>query len=191
MGLLGFMAAFESAFQSLGMQEYQLGRAREYAEALAYAGLSFAVPFALGEPQLLVGSVVNAGIVMAALNVRGWKLLPVLMLPSVAVIARGIVFGPLTLSLAYMMPFIWVGNFLLAWSVKELAFARKINRWAALLSGSALKAAFLFASAYALVSAGILPEIFLVAMGAMQLYTAIAGGIAAFGLQAIKARLVG
>ena len=185
------MAAFESAFQSLGMQEYQLGRAREYAEALAYAGLSFAVPFALGEPQLLVGSVVNAGIVMAALNVRGWKLLPVLMLPSVAVIARGIVFGPLTLSLAYMMPFIWVGNFLLAWSVKELAFARKINRWAALLSGSALKAAFLFASAYALVSAGILPEIFLVAMGAMQLYTAIAGGIAAFGLQAIKARLVG
>ena len=97
-------------------QEYTLSQAQEYAEMILYAVVAFSLPFILGHEQLLVGSVVNCALVLAALNLRGARLLPVILLPSVGALLAGMVFGPLSASLVYMLPFIWLGNAILVFA---------------------------------------------------------------------------
>ncbi|PIZ91378.1 hypothetical protein COX85_04160 [Candidatus Micrarchaeota archaeon CG_4_10_14_0_2_um_filter_55_9] len=157
-------------------QEFALPEAREYARLAAYSIIGFFVSFLLAGPQLLVGSVVNALLVTTALELRNWKLLPILILPSLGVLSRGLVFGPFTVYLALMIPFIWVGNALLALTVKKLYLADSRNYWVSLLAGASLKAAFLFACALALNYFGLVPAPIVAAMGLMQLVTALLGG---------------
>ena len=88
-----------------------------------------------------------------------------------------------------MIPFIWIGNAILIYSFKALNLNKKLNKWITLIIGSIAKAAFLFAIAYLLVSLKIIPVIFLTAMGIFQLYTAILGGIIAFGFQYLKKKV--
>jgi hypothetical protein len=71
-----------------------------------YIVASFALPFLLGHPQLLVGILVNAFLVLGALHMKKYSLLPLIMLPSLGVLARGVVFGPFTMFLVYMIPLI-------------------------------------------------------------------------------------
>lgn len=177
-------------FVFLDRQEYPLSNVQEYIEMILYAVIVFSLPFILGHEQLLVGSVVNCALVLAALNLRGWKLLPVIILPSVGVFFAGLVFGSLTSSLVYMIPFIWLGNAVLVLSIKELVLDRKNNRFASLGFGAAAKTAVLFGSALALLWFGLVPAAFLVAFGALQLYTALIGGAGAIALQEAKRRLV-
>ena len=177
-------------FVSLNRQEYALGNLQEHVEMILYAVIVFSLPFILGHEQLLVGSVVNCALVLAALNLRGWKLLPIIILPSVGVFFAGLVFGSLTSSLIYMIPFVWIGNAVLVLSIKELALNRKNNRFASLGFGAAAKTVFLFGSALALLYFGLVPAAFLAAFGALQLYTAIIGGTGALAIQEIKRRIM-
>ena len=62
----------------------------------------------------------------------------------------------------------------------------KVNKWITLAAGSLIKALFLFAVAFAFFRLGIVPKLFLITMGIFQLYTAVAGGILALGIQAVK-----
>lgn len=176
--------------QYLNKQEYNFSLIQENIEMIIYSVVCFFVPFFIGHPQLLVGIIVNAALVLAALNLRSYKLLPVIMLPSLAVLSRGIIFGPFTIFLFYMVPFIWIGNFILAYSIKKFQIDKKINRFASLGIGAGFKALFLFASAFIMVKTGFLPVLFLTSMGIMQLYTAIAGGLLAFGVQGVKKKFV-
>lgn len=169
-------------------QEYELKHAREYVETFAYALVSFSIPFLFLHEQLFVGTAVNAALILAALNVRGIRLLPIIVLPSLALFIGGVAFGTDTSFLVRMMPFIWLGNAALVWSIKELYLEKKKSKWAALGIGATAKAGFLFASAFALYSFGLLPVIFLTSMGAYQFITAITGGIVAFGIQEAKKR---
>ncbi|MFH1652602.1 MAG: hypothetical protein ABIE74_00945 [Pseudomonadota bacterium] len=153
----------------------------ENLQTILYATVSFCVPFLLGHPQLIVGIVVNAALVMAALNVRSVKVIPVIIFPSLGVLSRGLIFGGFTPFLIYIIPFIWIGNAIYVTSFKFLP----TNRWLLLFIGAIAKSGFLFGSAYLLVRGDVLPEIFLKAMGLYQLYTALIGGALAITLNKI------
>ena len=175
---------------SLFRQEYQLSRVQEYAEMALYAVIAFSLPFLLGHEQLLVGSVVNCALVLAALNLKGARLLPVIILPSIGAYLAGLVFGVASPALLYMIPFIWVGNAVLVLCIKYFVLDKKTNRFAALGFGAAAKAAFLFISALALLSFSMVPAAFLTAMGIFQLVTALTGGVAALALQMGKRKFL-
>lgn len=174
---------------SLFRQEYSLSRAQEYVEMLIYAAISFSLPFLLGHEQLFVGSVVNCALVLAALNLRGARLLPVIILPSFGAYLAGLIFGAASSALLYMIPFIWLGNAVLVLAMKWLVLDKKTNRIAALGAGAAAKAAFLFIAAFALLSLSLVPAAFLTAMGIFQLATALTGGAAALAIQEGKKRI--
>jgi len=146
--------------------------------------LSVAVPFFLEKPQLLVGSAVNCLLILAALNIKEERnLLPVVLLPSLATLLRGLVFGPFTFFLVYMMPFIWMGNYVLVYGLRKIN-----NKFLALMVGGVLKVSILFVVANFLVKLSILPKIFITSMGLFQLYTLILGSIAAALIQKIYIR---
>ncbi|MFA6213702.1 MAG: hypothetical protein WC717_00290 [Candidatus Micrarchaeia archaeon] len=173
---------------SLFRQEYSLPRLQEYVEMAIYSAIAFSLPFLLGHEQLLVGAAVNCALVLAALNLRGARLLPVIILPSLGALLAGLVFGAASSALFYMIPFIWAGNTLLVICIKYFVLDKKTNRVAALSIGAAAKAAFLFLAALALLSFGMVPAVFLTAMGVFQLATALSGGAAALALQEVKRR---
>jgi len=175
---------------SLFQQEYSLPRIQEYVEMMVYATISFSLPFLLGHEQLLVGAVVNCALVLAALNLKGARLLPVIILPSIGAYLAGLIFGVASSALLCMLPFIWIGNAVLVLSIKYFVLDKKTHRVAALGIGAAAKAAFLFLSAFALLSFGMVPAAFLTAMGIFQIATALLGGSAALVLQEGKRRLV-
>ena len=88
-----------------------------------------------------------------------------------------------------MIPFIWIGNSILVYAFKKFNLALKVNKWVTLVIGTLLKAGFLFGIAFLLVKLSILPTPFLTAMGIMQVYTALLGGVVAFSVHGIKKKL--
>lgn len=138
--------------------------------------LSFAVPFSLGHPQLLVGSIVNACLFLGALFLPQKFIYSIIFLPSLAVLSRGIIFGPFTPFLIFMVPFIWVGNWLLVFGFKRL-FNKSQNYWLAAFTVAFLKYLFLYSSALLLFKLKILPKLFLTSMGFLQLITALLGAV--------------
>jgi hypothetical protein len=171
----------------VNVQEYKLSKKQESIQLLAYSAASFVIPMVLKQPQILVGSFVNMMLILSALNLRGKKLLPVIILPSLGVLAGGYLFGGLAASLFYLLPFIWIGNTILVLAFKHFKLHEKKNFFLTLGIGSAAKAGFLFGVTSILVSLSIVPVAFLTTMGALQLVTAITGGTLAFTVQ--KARL--
>lgn len=165
-------------------QDYKLKLLQENIETIVYSLACFLVPFFLGHPQFLVGTMVNCALILGAFNVRKYRLLPIIIAPSLGVFARGIIFGQMTVFLLYMIPFIWIGNLVIVYLFKHY----KDNKFKGLLAGPLAKAGFLFIVAFALFSFGLVPKIFLFAMGVMQLATALSGGVIAVGLQKAKKR---
>ena len=155
-------------------------------ELVAYSFIAFFIPFFVGHPQLLVGTAVNMALILSSIYLKRNFLLPVIFMPSIAVLSRGLIFGPFTIFLLYFIPFIWIGNFILALFFKGLYLKKKTNYFITLLSGSFAKAFFLFFIALLLFKLNLIPEIFLKTMGILQFTTAIFGGIAAFAI--IKSR---
>ena len=144
---------------------------KENIELVIYSTICFFLPLFLGHPQILVGIVVNASLVLAALRLKTKQLLPVIIMPVLGTLSRGLLFGPFTIYLLYLIPFIWISNALLVY------FVKKINKKILGLSiGSIIKSSFLFLSAFLLVRLSVIPTIFLIAMGPTQLLTAISGG---------------
>lgn len=170
-------------------QEYDLSHTRQNIELILYSAVCFLAPLLLGHPQWLIGTLVNAALILTALNLKGYKLLPVILLPSIGVLTAGLIFGSFTMFLVYMVPFIWVGNAILVFAFKKLNLGMKINRWYTLAIGGVVKMAFLFLAAFVMVQLAILPPLFLTAMGLFQLYTALAGGVLAFTVQYAKKQI--
>lgn len=173
----------------INLQDYKLNNWIEFWEITLYSILAFLIPFFIGHPQLVVGVLVNAFLITSALNVRGVKLLAVIVAPALGVLCRGLLFGPFTVFLLYMIPFIWIGNMVLVFFFKWLNLDRKMNKWLTLGIGSVVKAGFLFLVAYSLVSMNVIPALFLTTMGLFQLYTAIFGGVLAFGIHGVKKKV--
>ncbi|NPV89082.1 hypothetical protein HPY42_06245 [Coprothermobacteraceae bacterium] len=165
----------------------------ELAEFVVVCVLALGIPLFFKHPQLLVGSVVNALIVCTALNFSDFrKVLPAIVLPSVGAVLGGYLFGPFTVFLVYMVPFIWVGNGILAVLVRTFYRNQQKNYVLALVAASLLKYVWLFAAASVLFKLGVVPKPIVVAMGVTQLYTALIGGAVAwpisYGLSVLSRR---
>jgi hypothetical protein len=141
--------------------------------------VAFAVPFFVAGPQWLTGTLVNAILFLAAVRLR-WTTRAVIVLPGIAAVLHGVVFGVFTPFLAYFLPFIWLGNGLL---IHTANVVRERMHWSiAVVVGAILKSSLLFLSALVFVRLGIVPELFVRSMGLIQLFTAIAGGCIAFSI---------
>lgn len=166
--------------RSIAKKLYVTSQTFEYMEFFVLTAIAFLVPLLLRHPQLLVGAVVNFMLVMAATNVRGWgKILPLIVLPSLAAAAGGLLFGPFTVYLLYMAPFIWVGNAIFVFTFKYLYVAQANSFVPTLVAAVLLKTGFLYGTALLLINLSVLPPVFAGAMGLTQLYTAAMGGVGA------------
>ncbi|MFC1789538.1 hypothetical protein ACFLYY_01010 [Patescibacteria group bacterium] len=144
---------------------------------MLFAGLSvssFAIPFFLGYPQWLIGTIINTSLFLSAIFFPKKFFLPLIIFPSLGILAKGIIFGPFTPFLVYFLPFIWLGNLILIISFKQLY---KFNYLFSLISAAALKFLFLLLVANIYFQFAIVPKIFLTTMGVSQFFTALAGGI--------------
>lgn len=168
------------------LQEYVLTNYHEYFETFIYSIGCFFIPLIFRHTQLITGIIVNTLLILAALNIKNYKLLPVIIFPSIGAVTAGLLFGPFTVYLIYLIPFIWIGNSILILSFKHLKLKKKNNYLFTLIISSAAKSLFLFLSAFILYYLGIIPVIFLIAMGVLQLTTAIGGGVVAYGVQKMK-----
>jgi hypothetical protein len=148
-------------------------------EFFAYFSLLLALPLMLGHlqglpNQLLIGSAVNMLLFISAFRMSGWKSLLLIISPSAGAYLSGLVLGASTAFLLYFIPAIWLGNFVYVYGVKKFAVLGGRLAYAAILSSFA-KACLLFVVALALVSLDVVPGLFLVAMGPLQLATALSG----------------
>ena len=162
----------------------------ENIELIFYSFAVFLIPLLIPSPQMLTGTIVNAFLIMAALHFRGWKAVPIVVLPSIAALFSGLLFGPFTVFILFMMPFIWIGNFVLVYLFKYLNLARNMNYWLALGGSAIAKSAVIFGAVLLLINFNIVPAALLTAMGIMQLGTAVAGGIVAFGMRSAYSYLL-
>ena len=135
--------------------------------------------------QLIVGSIVNAALVVSAINLKGWaKILGVVTMPSISTILSGYVFGTASVYMVYMIPAIWIGNFALIYSYKFLMLGKNKHYFLAGIVGIIVKVAIIFALFNLINLFGVFPEKLVEnlrnAMGMTQLITATLGIIVAF-----------
>lgn len=159
------------SYLSLSANYWQLWQKIEY--PLFITTVIF-LPLAIPVPQVITGSIVNFIIVRTSLKYSKWRSIPVIMLPSLAAIAGSLLFGEATQYLIFMVPVIWVGNFIMA------HFAS--HSYGAAIKASFLKVAIIFGFVALMYALGKVPVLFLVAMGPLQLVTAFIGGIVAVAM---------
>lgn len=174
----------------LNKQIYEFSNKQQFIEMFIYSLVCFFLPLFIGHPQIVVGITVNVLLIMSALNMQNYKLLPVIILPSLGALSRGLLFGPFTIYLVYMIPFIWLGNFILVYLFKSMYLNKKINYFVTLLVSAGAKALFLFSVAFILFKLNIIPAVFLTAMGIMQFVTAFSAGFFAFGFSKVQKLII-
>lgn len=168
-------------YEYINIKQHEYSQKHQNIETLILSLLAFSIPLFLGHQQLVVGAAVNTFLILSALHLKWHKILPIIILPSIGAVTAGLLFGPLTHFLFIMIPFIWIGNSLLVLAFKKF----DMNYWIKLALGIIFKVGLLFTTAYILYSLNILPPMFLTAMGLIQVYTALIGGVIAFTYQKI------
>jgi len=147
-------------------------------ELLIYSSICFLTPFILGGPQLLVGSIVNMILYLSA-DARDIKrIMPVIILPSIGVISRGMIFGPFTHIIVVLIPFIWIGNYILVFTVQRLG-----SGYSGIFYSAVFKSVFLAGITLIFVNIGLIPSFFILGFGGLQFVTALTGGLAALNIR--------
>lgn len=147
------------------------------AESLSIVS-AFVLPFALGTSQIVTGIVVNTALIIAALRFGKNIRLAWIIAPSLAALARGLVFGSATPFLYYFLPVIWFSNWVLVSILSgEMKIASVRGR---MFFAGVSKIVILFGCASVLVTLKIIPSIFLTSMGIMQILTLLGGGIVSY-----------
>jgi len=137
--------------------------------------------------QYVVGTIVNASLIIAGVNVKGLKkIIGLVTLPSISAILSGFVFGTASIFTIYMIPFIWIANFALIYLFKKLLLEKKLNYVKTASVGILAKASVIFAGFNLLLATGVIAsgtkvaEMLYLAMGVNQLITATLGSVLAF-----------
>lgn len=150
-------------------------------------GLAFFIPFLISGPQLLTGTLVNCLLILGIRFVDKKNYLFISILPSIAAVLNGLVFGKFTIFLVYFLPFIWIGNFIL---IKSIIYLKeKLPLSLSIIFSVVLKTIILYLAANIFFKFNIVPEIFLTAMGVFQLITGVMGGVLFLGINKIYDRL--
>ncbi len=139
---------------------------------------AFTIPFSLGHYQFLTGTLVNAFLFLSVSLLPKKTFWPVVFLPSLAVLLRGLIFGPLTIFLVYLLPLIWLGNLTLIFVFSKFLDLTKFPL--AIFVSALAKCLLLFSFTFLLFNFGVLPKLFLTTMGINQFITAILGGFLAW-----------
>jgi hypothetical protein len=170
---------------------YTVANIEENIQMVVLSAIAFFLPFVLGHPQILVGVIVNAMLILGATYLRGNKMLPLILLPSIGVMTAGLMFGTYTVFLLYLVPLIWIGNAVYVYLYKyfTLSSHKLKNNFIGIGAASLAKAALLFGVTFMLVKLAVLPSMFLTVMGVLQLTTAILGGILAVGIVKIREKI--
>lgn len=145
--------------------------------------------------QLIVGSIVNVALIITALNLKGpLKILGVVTMPSVSTILSGYVFKTASPYMAYMIPAIWIGNFVLIYAYKLLVVSKNKNYILASIVGIALKVAVIFGAFSILKAFGVFPEKLVsnlqVAMSSTQLITATIGAVITYIVYIVEKKTI-
>jgi hypothetical protein len=143
---------------------------------LAINVMLFLVPLLLGQPQLLIGTFVNFMLIYIAVNYKHNEMLPAIFLPALATVLRDTLLGPATMYLAVLMPFIWIGNALFILSIRNFLI-QKTKPLKLFVLSSVFKSAFLFVITLLLVALFKFPTALLLAMGGLQIVTALAASV--------------
>ena len=143
--------------------------------------------------QIIVGTIVNTALIITALNLKGWsKTVFVVTMPSVSTILSGYVFKSASPLMTYMIPAIWVGNFLLVFSYKYIVALKEKDYFLGALVGIISKVIVIFGFFMILKAFGVFPEKVAVnlqkAMGLIQLITASIGSIIAFVIYKLETK---
>ena len=130
--------------------------------------------------QIIIGTIVNMALIMTAINLKGWgKILGVVTMPSIATILGGYVFGTSSVFIVYMIPAIWIGNFILVYAFKLIMLDKNKNYFLAGIVGIILKVLVIFTVFNVLNGFNIFPEKMIetlqTSMGLTQLITASLG----------------
>ena len=141
--------------------------------------------------QLIVGSVVNTALIVAAINLKGWKkIVGIVTMPSVSTILSGYVFKSASVYMAYMIPAIWIGNFVLIYAYKKILVEKKMNYFLAGVVGVVLKVLVIFAGFELLNVLGVFPPkavaTLQTAMSTTQAITATIGVLITFVIYEIE-----
>jgi hypothetical protein len=158
----------------------------EYLEIALYALVLLFVPL-FHSHQLIVGTIVNALLIKAALNHSMKKMFVLAFLPSLSVISTGFLFGSLTPLILLMVPFIWISNLLIIFVTKKLFVAKTKNYFKSTLIASIGKALFLFCGVIIMFFLGLVPVALISVFSFMQLITAESGAIIV-GISKLKKR---
>ena len=140
--------------------EKDLSKTSENIQTAIIALLAFVVPTFLAQliksifgaesvitnnSQIIVGSIMNTVLVIAALNLKGGaKNAFIVTMPSVSTILSGYVFKSASPYMVWMVPAIWLGNFALIFAFKYIKLAKEKNYFAAALVGILAKVAIIF-----------------------------------------------
>jgi hypothetical protein len=127
--------------------------------------------------QLVTGTIVNAILIHSAFKTSTERIMVLCALPSIAVLATGLLFGNLTHFVLILMPFIWVSNFIITQASKKLFLEKKMNYFVSTFAAAVAKTIFLFTSVSILFYFSLVPVVFLTAFGILQLITAISGAL--------------
>lgn len=144
--------------------------------------LAFTIPLFFSSPQLITGTLINCLLFLTAQRISKKEVIPIIVLPSLGAIAHGVLFGPQTVFLYYFLPFIWIGNFALV-----AIFSAFRKQPYGIRIGLSAVAKYLILQLFAqwYFRNGIVPAVFVSSMGYVQLITALAGGILAYGVTLI------
>lgn len=172
----------------------------EIVQTIIIAFLAFVVPTFLAQlintffgagsviannSQIIVGTVVNTILVISALNLKGWnKTIFVVTMPSISTIMSGYVFKTASIYMVWMIPAIWLGNFVLILSFKYIMIKRNSSYFIAAIIGIIGKVAIIFGIFMLLKLFNIFPVKMISnlqkAMSLIQLITATLGSLFAF-----------
>lgn len=135
--------------------------------------------------QIIVGSIVNSALIFCAINVKGWKkIIGVVTMPSISTILSGYVFKSASVYMVYMIPAIWVGNFVLIYAYKLIMLEKNKNYFLAGVVGIIAKVLVIFGCFEILNLFNIFPDKLVAnlqkAMGLTQLITASIGTLIMF-----------
>ena len=186
-------------------------KASEVCQTIVIALLAFLVPTFLAQllkvlfgegstiannSQIIVGSIVNTALVVSALNLKGWsKLIPIITMPSISTILSGYVFKSASVFMVYMVPAIWIGNFVLILAFKYIMLKKGKSYLLASIVGVICKVAIIFGAFMVLKSFGIFPGKLVInlqkAMSIVQLITATIGCIVGYIICKIEKRTPG
>lgn len=140
--------------------------------------------------QLIVGSIVNFILIVAAMNLSGnLKIIGVVTMPSISTILSGYVFQSSSPFMIFMVPAIWLGNFMLIYIYKYM-LKRKINYFLTGISGVLIKVLIIYSYFSILCIFDIFPlkivNVFSGAMGMMQIITGFIGVLLAFPVNRLE-----